>query len=87
MPMAEAAAHTGYLAEIIGVAVAGFGSIIATGAIGFAKLSARFDAHSKHNTEAHKRIEDAVEKLNGTGRDNTGAIIKIKTKCEERHPR
>ena len=85
MPMAEAAAHTGYLAEIIGVAVAGFGSIVATGAIGFAKLSARFDAHAKHNAEAHVRIEKAVEKLNGAGQKNTGAIIAIKAKCEERH--
>lgn len=86
-PMAEAVAQSTYIVEILGVVAAGFGSIVVTGVVGFAKLGARFDAHSKHNAEAHVRMEDALEKLNDSGRKNTTAIAKINTRCDERHPR
>jgi hypothetical protein len=83
--MAEAVTQVSYLLEIAGAAAVGFGSVMATGYVGFARLAAKFESHEKYNTEANVRIEDAIEKLNGTGRENTEAIIEIRARCEGNH--
>jgi len=47
----------------------------------------RIDNLNDCNDAAHKRIEAAVEKLNGIGRKNTTDIAARTALCDERHPK
>jgi deoxycytidylate deaminase len=85
MPMAEVVSQSSTLVDLAVTAAVGFGSVLSTGYVGYIKLSTKFEDAQKHNTEAHARIETALEKQNGTLRNHATEIADLRGRCEERH--
>jgi hypothetical protein len=83
MPIPDVAVQAHNLVEI-GFAILGFGGVAASGYVGFARLSAKFDGFKDANDRAHKRMEAAQKEQNGQLDQHGQAISAIVATCAER---